>query len=77
MCLIEKFKAAASRAVADGASVIVPGPAFLATLANRAGLTHVEDALVLDTVSVAMKTAEMLVGPRRAGVVPSRRIGVY
>lgn len=75
--LIEKFKTAASRAVADGASVIVPGPAFLATLANRAGLTHVEDALVLDTVSVAAKTAEMLVGLRRAGVGPSRRIGVY
>jgi Asp/Glu/hydantoin racemase len=75
--LVEKFKIAAARAVADGASVIVPAPAFLATLAHRAGLTQVDGALVLDTVSVAVKTAEMLVGLRRAGVAPSRRIGVY
>jgi Asp/Glu/hydantoin racemase len=75
--MIEKFKAVATKAVADGASVIIPAPAFLATLASRAGLTHVDDALVLDTVSVAVKTAEMLVGLRRAGVGPSRRIGVY
>ena len=75
--LIEKFIAAARRAVEDGASVIVPAPAFLATLAHRAGLTEVDGALVLDTVSVAVKTAEMLAGLRAAGVTPSRRIGVY
>lgn len=75
--LIDKFKATAAKAVADGASVIVPAPAFLATLANRAHLTEVDGALVLDTVSVAVKTAEMLVDLRRAGVGPSRRIGVY
>ena len=68
---------AARRAIADGASVIVPGPAFYATLAHRAGLTQVDGALVLDTVATAVKTAEMLAGLRRAGVQPSRRIGVY
>ena len=75
--LIDKFKAAARQAIAAGASVIVPAPAFLATLAHRAELTAVDGALVLDTVSVAVKTAEMLVDLRRAGVGPSRRIGVY
>jgi allantoin racemase len=75
--VIEKFESAAAKAVADGASVIVPGPAFLSTLAHRAGLTQVDDALVLDTVSVAVKTAEMMAGLRKAGVMPSRRIGVY
>jgi len=75
--LIAKFREAAAKAVADGASVIVPAPAFLATLAQRAGLTQVEDALVLDTVSVAVKTAEMLADLRKVGVAPSRRIGVY
>ena len=68
---------AARRAVADGASVIVPSPAFLATLAHRAGLTHVDDALVLDTISVAVKQAETLADLRRIGIGPSRRIGVY
>jgi Asp/Glu/hydantoin racemase len=75
--LIDMFKAVAAKAVADGASVIVPAPAFLSTLAHRAALTQVDDALVLDTVSVAVKTAEMMVGLRHAGVTPSRRIGVY
>ena len=75
--LIEQFRIAARRAVADGASVIVPAPAFLATLAHRAGLKEVEGATVLDTVSLAVKTAEMLVGLRKAGIAPSRRVGVY
>lgn len=75
--LIEKFKSAARRAVADGASVIVPAPAFLATLAHRTSLTEVDGALVLDTVSVAVKQAEMLVDLRKMGVAPSRRVGVY
>lgn len=75
--LIAKFRETAAKAVADGASVIIPSPAFLATLAHRAGMTEVNDAPVLDTVSIAVKTAEMLVDLRKAGVAPSRRIGVY
>jgi allantoin racemase len=75
--LIDKFKTAAERAVADGASVIIPAPAFLTTLAHRARLTRIQDALVLDTVSVAVKTAEMLVDLKKIGIEPCRRIGVY
>ena len=75
--LTERFRAVAATAVTDGASVIIPGPAFLATLAHRAGLTQVDGAPVLDTVAIAVKTAEMRVDLQRAGVAPSRRIGVY
>ncbi|MBV7482954.1 aspartate/glutamate racemase family protein [Bordetella sp. BOR01] len=75
--LLEKFRQTAARAVADGASVIIPAPAFLSTLAYRAGVTDIDGALVLDTVATAVKTAEMLAGLRKAGVQPSRRIGVY
>lgn len=75
--LMEKFKAVAERAVADGASVIIPGPAFLGTLAYRAGVNKIQNALVLDTISVAVKTAEMLVDLKKIGIEPSRRIGVY
>jgi allantoin racemase len=75
--LMEKFKAVAEKAVDDGASVIIPSPAFLSTLAYRAGLTKIKDALVLDTISVAVKTAEMLVDLKKIGIEPSRRIGVY
>ncbi len=75
--LLKRFKDTAGKAVGDGASVIIPSPGFLATLAYRTKLTKVQDALVLDTVSVAVKTAEMLVDLRKIGIEPSRRIGVY
>lgn len=75
--LLEKFVAMAERAVRDGASVIIPGPAFYATLAYRAGLKQVLGAPVLDTISLAVKTAEMMAELKRVGIEPSRRIGVY
>jgi Asp/Glu/hydantoin racemase len=75
--LLEKYIAVAERAVADGASVLIPSPAFIATLFYRAGLTKVQDALVLDSISVAIKTAELLVDLKKIGIEPSRRIGVY
>lgn len=75
--LLDKFLAMAEKAVKDGASVIVPGPAFLGTLAWRAGITQVLGAPVLDTISLAVKTAEMQAELWRRGLRPSRRIGVY
>jgi Asp/Glu/hydantoin racemase len=75
--LMKKFEAAAEKAAADGASVVIPNPAFYAALVYRAGLTKVKDAVVLDTVSVAVKTAEMLVDLKKVGVESSRQIGVY
>ncbi|MGE0314280.1 MAG: aspartate/glutamate racemase family protein [Lautropia sp.] len=75
--LLDKFLSTAQRAVDDGASVIIPAPAFLSTLAYRAGITDVKGATVLDTIALAVKSAEMMVDLGRAGVRPSRRIGVY
>lgn len=75
--LLENFKTVAEKAVDEGASVIIPNPAFIATLAYRAGLMSIKDALVLDTISVAVKMAETLVDLQKVGVKPARRIGVY
>lgn len=75
--LMEKFTAVAERAVDDGASAIIPSPAFIATLAYRAGLTHIKGAVVIDTISVAVKMAETLVDLQKVGLTPARRIGVY
>jgi allantoin racemase len=75
--LMKKFEAAAEKAVDEGASVILPNPTYLATLAYKSGLTKIKDAVVLDTVSVAVKTAELLVDLKKIGIEPSRRIGVY
>ncbi|MFC1930013.1 aspartate/glutamate racemase family protein [Chloroflexota bacterium] len=75
--IMTKFAATAEKAIADGASVIIPSPGFLATLAYKSGLTEVQNALVLDTISVAVKTAEMLVDLKKIGIEPSRRPGIY
>lgn len=75
--LLDRFVAECERAVKQGASVIIPGPAFLSTLAWRAGITQVMGAPVIDTIALAVKTAEMMAELNRAGLTPSRRIGAY
>ena len=75
--LVEKFKIVAERAVSDGASVIIPSPIFITSLLNKVGLTKIRDAVILNTIAVAVKTAEMLVDLQKIGMEPSGRIGVY
>ena len=75
--LLSKFKGVAEKAIDDGASVIIPSPAFIATLAYRAGLTSMRGALIMDTISVAVKFAELLVDLRKVGIEPAKGIGVY
>lgn len=72
-----KFKSVAEKAVADGASVIIPNPAFLASLVFRTGLTRIGDAQVLDTVAVVVKFAEALVDLKKIGIDVSRTLQVY
>jgi len=76
--LVKKFKAAAEKAVADGASVIIPVPATIYQLFYRTGgLTNIDGALILDPVAAAMKMAEMLVDLKKVGIEVSRKLGVY
>jgi Asp/Glu/hydantoin racemase len=75
--MIAKFKMQAQRAIDDGASVIIPAPAFLSALATRAQLSEFNGAIILDTVSIALKQAEMMVALAKTGVRPSRQIGVF
>lgn len=75
--LTAKFVDTAARAADAGASVIIPAPAFYATLAYRAKLAEVRGAVILDTIAVAIKTAEMMAGLYRLNVRPSRQIGVF
>ena len=74
--MMEKFKVVAEKAVADGASVIIPNPAFLASLVYKTGLTRVGDATVIDTISTAVKFAEMLVDLKKIGIEVSRTLQV-
>lgn len=75
--MADKFKAVAERAVADGASVIIPAPGLLAPLIYETGLNRVAGAPILDPVSVAVKFAEMLADLKKIGIEASRKTGVY
>ncbi len=77
MPVAEKFKAEAKKAVADGASVIIPAPGLLPPLLYKVGLTNVDGATVIDSIGAVAKFAEMLVDFRKIGIEFSRRLGVY
>ncbi|MCF8077924.1 MAG: aspartate/glutamate racemase family protein [Desulfobacterales bacterium] len=74
--LMAKVFPVAEKAVEDGASVLLFNPTYLATLAYRAGVAQMRKAVVLDTVSILVKTAEMMAGLKRIGIESSRQIGV-
>lgn len=76
--LAEKFKAVAEKAVADGASVIIPIPVHISQLFYKiGGLTNLNGALVLDPIAVAVKFAEMLVDLKKLGIEFSKTFQVY
>jgi len=75
--VIEKYKAVAQKAIADGASVIILNPAFIAALAYKTGWTKEQDAVILNPIAAVVKIAEMMVDLKKLGFEPSRQIGVY
>lgn len=75
--MIARFKEQAQKAIDDGASVIIPAPAFLSALASKVGLYELNGAVILDTVSIAIKQAEMMVALAKVNIHPSRQIGVF
>lgn len=75
--LMEKFIAVATQAIKDGACVIIPAPAFLSTLAHRAGVHEILGAPILDTIALVAKAAEAQVPLWRNGLRPCRRIGAF
>ena len=75
----EKFIPAARRAIADGASVLLPFSNGVLSMAYASGLTKtgVDGVPVLDAVSIALKQAEMLVDLKPFGIHASRKPQVY
>lgn len=74
----KKFKAVAQKAVGDGASVLIPVPAFVSQLFYETErLTNVDGATILDPVAVVVKIAEMLVDLKKIGIEVSRTLQVY
>jgi Asp/Glu/hydantoin racemase len=74
---LEAFNAAAENAVRDNdVDVILPGQTIIAELLWKLGIQRVGDATVLDPRLPLLRTAEMLVDMRKAGMGVARR-GFY
>jgi allantoin racemase len=76
--VIAKFEAAARAMIRDdGADVIVPGEVPLSLLLARNGVTRVDDVPIMDTLAVALKTAEVMVDLARATGIRHSRHGYF
>lgn len=72
--VIESFRAAALRAIADGADVVIPAEGMLAELLYANGVREIECVPVLDVFGVAWAYAAMLAGLRATtGLTVGRR----
>ncbi len=72
--LLDAFRATVERAVAEGASVIVPGEGPLNVFLAAHGLSRVGEVPVLDSLGTCVQVAEMRARQfRRSGLVASRR----
>ena len=74
---VDRFMAAARKAIDAGASMLVPLPAFIGTCLYKAGVTEIDGVVILDPVATLIKTAELLADLQAAGVQPSRREGHF
>lgn len=62
--VIESFRRAAMKAIAEGADVIIPAEGMLAELLHVNGITRIQSAAVLDVFAVTWAYAAMLAGLR-------------
>lgn len=77
--VLDRFVETSRKAIANGASAIIPFSNGTQTLAYKAGLTKdgIDGVPVLDAVSIAVKAAESFVDLSSLGVHPSRKLCVY
>jgi Asp/Glu/hydantoin racemase len=75
--LVAHFSAAARRAIALGADVVIPGQLYLSEAIARAGLTRIDDAPVVDAMTATLKMAEAMADFRRQGISVTRRGYLY
>jgi allantoin racemase len=71
--LVEQFRAAARRAIAQGAEAIIPGQLYLSEAIARAGLTRIDEVPVVDALAATLKMAEAMHDFKRLGVSVTRR----
>ena len=71
--LVERFRTAAMKAIAQGAEAIIPGQLYMSEALARAGVQRIDDVPVIDALSVTIKTAEMMHDLVSLGITVSRR----
>jgi len=76
--VVEGFKSIFDKAVADGASVLIPVPANIYQLYTKMGGSNsLNGVTILDPVAVVIKFAEMMVDLKKMGIEVSRKLQVY
>jgi allantoin racemase len=71
--LIDRFRAAARRLIAEGAEAIIPGEAPLNVLLAAHGVTEVDGVPVVDSLGAWVRQAEAMVDQKRLGLDRIRR----
>ena len=69
----EAFKAAARRAIAQGAEALIPGQLYLSEAIARAGITRIDEAPIVDGLAATLKMAESMYDLKRLGIAVTRR----
>jgi len=72
---LDAFRAAARRAIAGGAQLLVPGEGLPNEILVREGVTEIDGVGVLDPDGLVVTTAELLVTARRHGMAGPVRTG--
>jgi allantoin racemase len=75
--LLDAFTAAARRAIADGANVIVPGEGPLNVFLADQGVSRVDDVPVLDSLGTCVRMAELRAAQHAATGLRPARTGFY
>lgn len=75
--LVEAFERAARRAIAAGATVIVPGEGPLNVFLADQGISRVDDVPVLDSLGTCVRMAELRAAQFRATGLRPSRVGFY
>lgn len=75
--LLDAFGAAARRAIAEGASVIVPGEGPLNVFLADQGVAQVDGVPVLDSLGTCVRVAELRAAQFRATGLRPSRVGFF
>jgi allantoin racemase len=75
--LLDAFRVAARRAIAEGATVLVPGEGPLNVFLADQGVSRVDDVPVLDSLGTCVRVAELRAAQHRATGLHPARVGFY